>query len=399
MHINDQVSRAFDQNTGGFQLGADKRFAALNGDLYVGGFLSYFNASRDFLDGGNGSTNALSVGAYTTWINPKGWYADLVLKYTQLWNYFNTPASDGSISTGDYSIPALGGSLEVGKRFDVGKFFIEPQTQLAGVWEAGNSYSTSNGLMVGGSDQYSLQGRLGLRAGMHFAFANGIDIEPYLKVSAVHEFLTGDQITLDETGFNPTLSGTWVDAAAGITARVSQSVFLYGEYDYANGDKIREPWAVNAGVRWQWGGKSEEATTVAQPSVKQSTGKEEEAKAVEQPSIKTTEPWQITVGGPGWLANVSGHTGFHGVNPNVDVGVGQILKHINVIDTLGAEVRNGRFGLLGDYLFLNAQAGTGESSGLVSKVDASLQLFIGEFFGSYRLIEGPPWLAGSAGGV
>ena len=128
-------------------------------------------------------------------------------------------------------------------------------------------------------------------------------------------------------------------------------------------------------------------------------GTQEESKMVEQPSVKTTEPWQITVGGPGWLAGVSGRTGFHGVTPYVNVGVGQILKHINVIDTLGAEVRNGRFGLLGDYLFLNAQAGTGESSGLVSKVDASLQLFIGEFFGSYRLIEGPPWLAGSAGGV
>src|SRR5271166_3439433 len=213
MHINDQVSRAFDQNTGGFQLGADKRFAAFNGDLYVGGFLSYFNASRDFLDGGNGSTNALSLGAYTTWMNPKGWYADLVLKYTQLWNYFNTPASDGSVTTGFYSIPSLGGSLEVGKRFDLGKFFIEPQAQLAGVWEAGDNYSASNGLMVGGSDQYSLRGRLGLRAGMHFALSNHIAIEPYLKVSAVHEFLTGDQITINETGFNPTLSGTWVDAA------------------------------------------------------------------------------------------------------------------------------------------------------------------------------------------
>jgi hypothetical protein len=48
MHINDQMSRAFDQKTGGFQLGADKRLVALNGDLYVGAFLSYFNASRDF---------------------------------------------------------------------------------------------------------------------------------------------------------------------------------------------------------------------------------------------------------------------------------------------------------------------------------------------------------------
>ena len=393
MHINDQVSRAFDQNTGGFQLGADKRFAALNGDLYVGGFLSYFNASRDFLDGGNGSTNALSLGAYTTWMNPKGWYADLVLKYTQLWNYFNTPASDGSTSTGFYSIPSLGGSLEVGKRFDLGKFFIEPQAQLAGVWEAGDNYSASNGLMVGGSDQYSLRGRLGLRAGMHFALSNGIEIEPYLKVSAVHEFLTGDQITLNETGFNPTLSGTWVDAAAGITARVSQSVYLYGEYDYANGDKIRQPWAVNAGVRWQWGGKSEEAVAVAQPSVNQSTGKQVEAKVVEQPPVKTTEPWEITVGGPGWLASASGRVGFHGVNPYINVGIGQILKHLNVVYATTAEVRKGRYGVNGGVFYLNAQAGTGERSGLVSKVDLGYQQYFGQLFASYRVIEGPRgWL-------
>jgi outer membrane autotransporter protein len=393
MHINDQASRAFDQNTGGIQVGADKRFAALNGDLYVGGFLSYFNASRDFLDGGNGSTNALSLGAYTTWMNRQGWYADLVLKYTQLWNYFNTPASDGSISTGDYSIPSLGGSLEVGKRFDLGRFFVEPQAQLAGVWEAGNNYSASNNLMVDGSDQTSLRGRLGLRVGMHFGFSNGVEIEPYLKVSADHEFLTGDQITINETGFNPSLSGTWVDAAAGVTAKISKSVYLYGEYDYANGEKIREPWAVNAGVRLQWGGKSEESEATAQPSERQSTGKETEPKAIEQPSGKSTEPWEITIGGPGWLAGVSGRTGFHGVSSDVDVGIGQILKHLNAIYATAGEVRKGRFAVLGDLLYLNAQAGTGERSGLVSKVDLGLQQFLGEFFGSYRVIEGPRgWL-------
>jgi hypothetical protein len=51
----------------------------------------------------------------------------------------------------------------------------------------------------------------------------------------------------------------------------------------------------------------------------------EEAKVLEQPSVNTTEPWHITVGGPGWLAGVSGTTGFHGSNSNVNVGVGQIL--------------------------------------------------------------------------
>jgi len=94
-------------------------------------------------------------------------------------------------------------------------------------------------------------------------------------------------------------------------------------------------------------------------------GTQEEAKVVEQPPVKTTEPWQITVDGPGWLAGFSGHTGFRGVNPYVNVGVGQILKNINVIYSMGGEVRQGRFGVLGDLLYLNAQAGTGEKSGLV----------------------------------
>jgi hypothetical protein len=122
-------------------------------------------------------------------------------------------------------------------------------------------------------------------------------------------------------------------------------------------------------------------------------GTQEEAKVVEQPSVKTTEPWVVTVGAPGWLAGTSGHIGFHGVNPYVSVPFGQILKHINVLYSLSGEVRRERFGVFGDLLYLNAQAGTPQRSGLVSKYDLSFEQFIGEFFGSYRLIEGPHgWL-------
>src|SRR6266481_164365 len=121
-------------------------------------------------------------------------------------------------------------------------------------------------------------------------------------------------------------------------------------------------------------------------------GTQEEAKVVEQPSVKTTEPWQITVGGPGWLAGVSGTTGFHGVNYNISVGVGQILRHVNVIYSFGGEVRTGRFGVLGDLLYLNGQAGA-DGTGLVSKVDLGLQQFLGEFFLSWRVLHGPcGWL-------
>lgn len=128
------------------------------------------------------------------------------------------------------------------------------------------------------------------------------------------------------------------------------------------------------------------------PSVNESTGKEIETKEV-QPLVKTTEPWEIKVGGPGWLANVSGITGFHGFNQNISVDVGQILRHINVIYAFNGEVRKGRFGVFGGLLYMNAQAGTPEGSGLVSKVDLGLQEFGGQLFGSYRVIEGPRgWL-------
>ena len=53
-------------------------------------------------------------------------------------------------------------------------------------------------------------------------------------------------------------------------------------------------------------------------------------------------------------------------------------------------VKNGA--RLGDLLYLNAQAGAG-TPGLVSKVDLGLQQFLGEFFGSWRVIQGPRgWL-------
>jgi hypothetical protein len=103
------------------------------------------------------------------------------------------------------------------------------------------------------------------------------------------------------------------------------------------------------------------------PPITNWAGTQEEAKALEQPSAKTAEPWQITIGGSGWLAGVSGTTGFHGINSNVDVNVGQILRHINVIYASGAEVRKGRFSVLGDLLYLNAWVQPTTGCGQVEK--------------------------------
>jgi hypothetical protein len=123
-------------------------------------------------------------------------------------------------------------------------------------------------------------------------------------------------------------------------------------------------------------------------------GTPEKETVVEQPSVKTTEPWEIKVDAPGWLANVSGFTGFHGVNPYVNVGFGQLLKHINFVFAFGAEgeIRKGRFGALANLLYLDGQAGV-SGKDLVSRVGLGMQQFIGGISGSYRIIQGPcGWL-------
>jgi hypothetical protein len=101
------------------------------------------------------------------------------------------------------------------------------------------------------------------------------------------------------------------------------------------------------------------------------------AKVVEEPPAKTIEAWKITVEGPGWLAGVSGHTGFHGVNPYAYLEVGQILKHLNAISTFAGEVRRDRFGVQGHR----------RTEGLVRSAGAGLDIPISASRWVYR----PTW--------
>jgi hypothetical protein len=89
---------------------------------------------------------------------------------------------------------------------------------------------------------------------------------------------------------------------------------------------------------------------------------------------------------------VTGNIGSHGVTSHVSIGVKQIILNSNVLNAAAAEVRKGRFGVLGGYLYINAQDSTA-TKGLVSKVDLGLQQYISQLAVSWRLIEGPHgWL-------
>src|SRR3954471_2166911 len=68
---------------------------------------------------------------------------------------------------------------------------------------------------------------------------------------------------------------------------------------------------------------------------------------------KITEPndWHFNLASPGWLANLSGTVGLRGVNSDVDLDFDQLIRHSSFVMSLSADVRKGRFGVYGDFLY------------------------------------------------
>src|SRR5437763_9314281 len=70
------------------------------------------------------------------------------------------------------------------------------------------------------------------------------------------------------------------------------------------------------------------------------------------PTITQSEPWQFTIAVPGWLSSMDGTVGIRGVNADIDVGIGEILQHLDMIFAARAEAQKGPFGIYGEVLYI-----------------------------------------------
>lgn len=98
--------------------------------------------------------------------------------------------------------------------------------------------------------------------------------------------------------------------------------------------------------------------------------------------------WKFLLAVPGWMAGVEGTVGLDGVNSNVDVGFDTILPKIDMIWATRAEVSKGRFGVLGELIYLSLSDGQGTDT-VVQKVDLRVDEYLADFTLRYRVIEGP----------
>ncbi|WP_296268788.1 autotransporter outer membrane beta-barrel domain-containing protein [Pseudomonas sp. UBA6562] len=244
----------YQQQQQGVSFGADGRLPVGDGNWLAGVTAGYSNSDLNLQGGSSGQVDSYHVGAYATWLDPSnGYYFDGVVKLNRYRNRADVHLSDGTRTKGDYSNNGAGVSLELGRHLKLGDgYFVEPYAQLAGMAIEGQSYRLDNGLSASGDVTRSLQGKLGTTAGRTFDWGQGRMVQPYVRVAAAHEFVDNNRVRINEHRFDNDLAGSRGELGAGVAVAWAQQWQAHAEFDYANGERLEQPWGASVGVRYNW---------------------------------------------------------------------------------------------------------------------------------------------------
>jgi len=114
------------------------------------------------------------------------------------------------------------------------------------------------------------------------------------------------------------------------------------------------------------------------------------SKEAAPPTITQSEPWHFTIAAPGWMPGMTGTTGFHGIDADVDIDFGQILRHLDMIFAMRAEADKGPFGIYGELIYMSL-SDSADVNGLIQKVDVRVDQYLADAGLSWRFINQPRW--------
>jgi outer membrane autotransporter protein len=77
-------------------------------------------------------------------------------------------------------------------------------------------------------------------------------LQPYLRAAYAHEFVQNNQVKVNNNRFDNDLSGSRGELGLGVAATLNDRLQLHADFDYANGEKIEQPWGANVGLRYSW---------------------------------------------------------------------------------------------------------------------------------------------------
>lgn len=239
----------------GLELGADYQLA-LNSDskLVLGGFTGFDKGNVKNDRAGTSDLDSYTFGAYATYMNTNGWYADGLLKYNHFDNKLHTTSTNGyDVSSDNYSTSVWGMALETGYTFSFSnKAFIIPYGQLAYNSMGSKNITLSNDMEAEIKNQRSLTSEFGVNVGKDFTFNNNLQFSPYLKAAWNHQYENGNETEFNRFNtINMDLSGSTGKFGLGFNA-LYNNVNLYMEVQHIAGDAVYSPINGQIGVRYNF---------------------------------------------------------------------------------------------------------------------------------------------------
>ncbi|EKT4531323.1 pertactin family autotransporter [Pseudomonas putida] len=253
-NVSDAAGSAYQQVQQGFSLGADMPLPLGDGQWLLGVMAGHSNSDLNLTRGASADVKSYYLGLYATWLDAQsGYYLDGVVKLNRFDNSSDITLSDGKRSKGDYDNFGVGASLEFGRHLELGNdYFIEPYTQWSMVTIQGKHYDLDNGMQARGDVTRSLLGKAGATVGRTFDLGAGRKVQPYLRAAYAHEFVDDNQVNVNNNRFDNDLSGSRGELGLGVAVSMTDRLQLHADFDYANGEKIEQPWGANVGLHYSW---------------------------------------------------------------------------------------------------------------------------------------------------
>lgn len=252
--VSDNAGSPYSQVQRGFSIGVDAPLPFGDGQWLAGVMAGHSSSDLDLIRGSSAEVKSYYLGLYATWLDAQsGYYFDGVMKANRFDNSAKVALSDAQRSKGDYDNLGLGMSVEFGRNIDLGQgYFVEPYTQWAMVTIQGKDYHLDNGLKAQGDDTRSLLGKAGATVGRTVQLGKGRQVQPYVRLAYAHEFVGSNEVKVNDNRFDNDLSGSRAEFGMGVAISLNERMQLHADFDYANGEKIEQPWGANVGFRYSW---------------------------------------------------------------------------------------------------------------------------------------------------
>lgn len=110
------------------------------------------------------------------------------------------------------------------------------------------------------------------------------------------------------------------------------------------------------------------------------------------------DSWRFSLSLPAWIPWMAGETGLNGVISHIDLGPGDIIRHIDMAADVRAEAHKGRFSVMGEFLYMSLSDGIGTNT-VAKKLDVRLDQTMADLGFAWRIIESKRGWLDVIGGV